>query len=33
MEKRIAKNSRNFSVVSSHALEFFGDCNECVNTA
>lgn len=30
LEKNIAKKSKNFSAVSSHALEFFGDCKKCV---
>lgn len=30
IEKRIAKKTKNFNAVTSHALEFFGDCNQCV---
>lgn len=30
VEKNVAKNSKNFHAVSSHALEFFGDCKSCV---
>ena len=30
-EKKVAKRSKNFDSVSSHALEFFGDCKECVS--
>lgn len=29
IEKKIAKSSRQFVSVSSHALEFFGDCKNC----
>lgn len=30
VEKQIAKKAKHFASVSSHALEFFGDCKECV---
>lgn len=29
MERNVAKKSKNFGSVVSHALEFFGDCNTC----
>ena len=32
LQKKIEKKSKHFSTVSSHALEFFGDCKECVLT-
>lgn len=30
VEKKLAKRSKNFHIVTSHALEFFGECNACV---
>lgn len=33
MERKVAKKSKHFSTVSSHALEFFGDCKTCVQTS
>ncbi len=33
MERAIAKRSKNFKSVTSHALEFFGDCKECAKIA
>lgn len=32
VQKKIAKKSKHFSAVSSHALEFFGDCKGCIKT-
>lgn len=29
LEKKLAKRSKNFHAVTSHALEFFGECNSC----
>lgn len=33
MERKVARKSKHFSTVSSHALEFFGDCNGCAKVA
>lgn len=32
LESKVAQRSKHFKAVSSHALEFFGDCNECMLT-
>lgn len=32
VQSKIAKRSKYFRAVTSHALEFFGDCKECVKT-
>ena len=31
LEKTILKQSKNFSAITSHSLEFFGKCNVCIN--
>ncbi len=33
IEKKVIKQSKNFASVASHALEFFGDCKDCVKSA
>lgn len=32
LEKNILKQSKNFSVITSHSLEFFGRCKVCIRT-
>ncbi|MFO0704622.1 MAG: transcriptional repressor [Candidatus Andersenbacteria bacterium] len=33
LEKQILKHSKNFSSISTHALEFFATCTSCANLA
>ncbi len=33
VEKKVVKSSKHFAAVASHALEFFGDCKDCVKSA